>query len=127
MAVTFSYDFSLYPAISYVRLLIGDTNPDLPIFGDDEITAASTIQAMQFGASIPVSYLRAAALLLDALAANKSRLSMTKLLDAEVNPIAAAKALREQAQQFREVDDDAVALTIIGRRRCWPWVAGVLT
>jgi hypothetical protein len=117
MAVTFSYDFDLYPLVSYVRLLVGDTNPQQPIFGDDEITAAGAIQAALSVTSGPVSYLRIAAMLLDALAANKSRLATTKLLDAERDPIASSKALREQAAHYRDVDDISVALVVIGQCR----------
>lgn len=117
--MAFSYDFASSPAISYVRLLIADTDPSCPIFQDDEINAAYAIQGNvwqsgQFysppnGAyvpSSPVSYLRVAALLLDALASNKARLSsITQLLDVKLDPSKASTALRELAQSYRDQDD----------------------
>lgn len=118
MPVTFSYDFALYPAISQVRMLIGDTNPDKPIFGDDEITGAYSIQQAQFGGKGTPSPLRVAALLLDSLASNKSRLTMTKLLDANVDPAAASKALRDQANQWRDVDDNSIGVAMLSQYSC---------
>lgn len=118
--MAFTYDFTSAPQISYVRLLIADTDPSCPIFQDDEITAAYAIQgnvwqSSQFysgsdGAfypSSPVSYRRVAALLLDALASNKARLSsVTQLLDVKLDPSKAATALREIAQGYRDEDDN---------------------
>lgn len=115
--MAFHYDFTGYPAISQVRLLVGDTDSAHAIWSDEEITGAITIQGAQFGGRGAVSALRVAALLLDGLAANKSRLSTTRLLDANVDPHGAAKALRDQARQYREVDDDSLALSIIDTRR----------
>lgn len=124
--MAFSYGFGANPPIDYVRLLISDTAAQDHIFEDEEISAATVIQQMQFQSSMtysggsgrmlpstPVSYLRVAALLLDAVAANRSRLAVNKLLDANVDFQAAAKALREQAAQYRQVDDDAGAFMII--------------
>jgi hypothetical protein len=129
MAVTFTYDVTINPAIFYVRLLIADTDPEKPIFGDDEIQGAFTIQASVYQssqfysrgatgrstlASSPVSYLRVAALLLDAIAANKARLSsITQLLDVKLSPDKAAASLREQADRLRSVEDDSGAFAII--------------
>jgi len=62
----------------------------------------------------PVSYLRSAALLLDALAANKSRLaSIKQLLDVRLDSSDAAIQLRATAAEYRSVDDDAGAFAII--------------
>lgn len=121
-----SFSYNLTTPIGYVRLLIADTDSAAPIFSDEEISAAYVIQQSQFQSSMtysggsgavlpasPVSYLRVAALLLDSLAANRSRLAVKKLLDADVDFQAAAKALREQAAQYRTVDDDAGAFMII--------------
>ncbi len=125
--MAFTYDFTTAPAISYVRLLIADTDAANPVFQDAEINAAYSIQQSQFQSSMfysgaggaylpstPVSYLRVAALLLDSLAANKSRLgAVTKILDVTLDVAKAAAALRDQAKAYRETDDDAGAFAII--------------
>ena len=126
--MSFTYDLTNSPRIAYVRLLIGDTVDEGHIFDDEEITAAYTIQGSQFQSSMffsgtnsgrnlpsqPVSYLRVAALLLDSLASAKSRIgAITKLLDVSLDPGKVAKSLREQANQLREVDDNAGAMMII--------------
>ena len=96
--MAFTYDFDTEPAISYVRLLISDTDSQNFVFADAEVNAAITIQGGTFqsaqfysppaGANVPasaVSYLRVAALLLDAMAANSSKLAMfTRILDVEI-------------------------------------------
>lgn len=126
--MSFSYDLENNPAIAYVRLLIADTS-EPAIFSDEEITAAHRIQQATFQSSMlyssssagrlnlpssPVSYLRVAALLLDALASNKSRLSaITRLLDVSLSPEKAAASLREQAKQYRMTDDESGAFVII--------------
>ncbi len=125
--MSFSYQFGANPAIDYPRLLISDTQELNHIFEDSEINAAYQINAAQFQSSMffsppagrnlpsqPIAYLRCAALLLDALAANKSRLSsITQLLDVKLSPQFAAKALRDQAQAYRDVDDNSGAFMII--------------
>jgi hypothetical protein len=61
-----------------------------------------------------VSFLRVAALALSALASNQSRLaSITQLLDVHLAPGVAAKALRDQAAEYRAIDDDAGAFAVI--------------
>ena len=111
----------------YVRLLVADTDISDQIFQDEEIQAFISIQAMQFqsgmfysgadGANLPagpVSLLRAAALALDSLAANKSRLaSIKQLLDVRLDSSDAAIQLRETAKEYREVDDNSGAFAII--------------
>jgi hypothetical protein len=122
-----TYQFGSNPQIDYPRLLVADTDMGAPIFDDREITAMYQIQAAQFQTSMqynapagqnlpasPVSYLRVAALLLDALASNKARLSsVVGLLDVKLNVTAAAKALRDQAAAYRETDDNSGAFAII--------------
>ncbi len=62
----------------------------------------------------PVSYLRTAALLLDAIAANKSRLaSIMQLLDVKVDAGKASYALRMQADEYRQIEDNSGAFMII--------------
>ena len=127
MAVpTYSYGYGANPAIDYPRLLISDTASPF-IFSDEEITAVTNIQALNFQSSMrwtapagqnlptsPVSYLRIAAMLLDSLAANKSRLStIQQLLDVRLSGADAAIQLRLTADNYREVDDNAGAFAII--------------
>lgn len=125
--MAFNYDFAAYPAISYIRLLISDTDSTQPVFEDAEITAAYNIQQSQFQSGMfytppagrdlpasPLSYLRVAALLLDSMACNASKLAIfTRILDVEMRPADAAKALRDQAKSYRETDDDSGAFMII--------------
>lgn len=133
MVSTYTYDFDTAPAISYVRLLIPDTqflprvSPPAMIFSDQEIQAFFNIQQMTFqsgmfysglqGANLPalpLSYVRVAALALDTLANNKGKLgNVVKLLDVQLDWKAAASVLREGAKNYREVDDNAGAIMII--------------
>jgi hypothetical protein len=113
--------------IDFVRLLCSDTQTVNHVFEDSEILAGYQIQAAQFQSSqfysfsagqnlppSPVSYLRVAALLLDALAANKSRLaSIKQLLDVRLDASDAAIQLRATAHQYRETDDNSGAFFII--------------
>lgn len=124
----FSYQGGANPAIDYPRLLISDTDPTSFIFHDSEIQAVANIEmgAWQSGQfydgiqgtarlpSLPIPYRRIAATLLDALASNKSRLaSVTQLLDVKLSPNLAAVSLRDQAQAYRDADDNSGAFVII--------------
>lgn len=127
LSMSFSYTFGANPAVDYPRLLISDTVEDGHIFEDQEINAATLIQANVFqsaqfysgvqGAylpSTPVSYLRIAALLLDSLASNRARLAnVVQILDVKLDPSKASEALRDQAKNYREIDDDSGAIMII--------------
>lgn len=133
----FTYDFATAPAISYVRLLIPDTNEAEPIFQDDEITAfmfinqATWQSSMYFSAfagslllpSNPSNYLRAAALALNSLAGNASRLAgITQLLDVKLSPDKAAAALRDTAQRYLTMDDESGAIAIAEQvTTVWAW------
>jgi hypothetical protein len=113
--------------VDFVRMLCSDTVDTNHVFEDTEILGAYRIQAAQWqsgqrysgtaGANLPatpVSYLRVAALLLDALAANKSRLASVKQsLDAKLDASDAAIQLRETAKQYRETDDNSGAFVLI--------------
>jgi hypothetical protein len=121
------------PPIDYVRLLISDTQQfnaagqPVYIFEDQEIQMFTQLQATVFQSSqfysgpagqyippSPVSYLRVAALALDAIASNKARLaSIKKLLDVQLDSSDAAIQLRATAAEYRTVDDDAGAFAII--------------
>lgn len=125
--MSFSYDLENNPSVAYVRLLIADTVEDTAIFSDEEIVAAGriaggTFQSAQFyGAgsrlnlpSQPVSYLRVAALLLDALACNKGRLTnVTRVLDVTLSADKIAGNIRSQADNYRKIDDESGAFAII--------------
>ena len=129
--MAFTYNFGANPQIDYIRLLISDTVDLNHVFEDSELLALYQIQQLTWQTSMlysgsagaylpstPVSYLRVAALALDSLAANKSRLSsITQLLDVKLDPSKAAIALRTQAQSYREIDDDAGAFAIIEQVR----------
>jgi hypothetical protein len=127
MACTFTYDFESNPLIAYVRLLIPDTNEAKKIFCDEEIEAFYNIQQQVFQSSMffsgregrylpqtPVSYVRVAALALDTLANNKGKLgAVVQLLDVKLDPTRAASVLRDGAENYRKIDDDAGAMVII--------------
>lgn len=120
--------------IDFVRLLIMDTQEFGPngttrayVFSDNEITAFYTIQTMQFQSAqffsppagmnlptSPVAVLRVAAMALDSMAANSSKLaSVIELLDVKLSPDKAAIALRAQANQYRDLDDNSGAFFIV--------------
>jgi hypothetical protein len=106
-----------------VRLLVADTDVTNPLFTDAEIQAALFLEssqnlyvsgmATQGGASVQVpvqvySYYRAAALLLDSLAANKSLLAaVNKLLDVDMSADKAAMQLRATAAEYRKTEANA--------------------
>ena len=126
--MSFSYNLGANMAVDAPRMLFGDTKATNHIFEDEEILSFTQIQAMQFQSSMfysgsptaganlpssPVSYLRVAAMMCDALASNKSRLDLTHLQDANTDFHGSSKALRDQANQWRAVDDDSGAFVII--------------
>ena len=124
--MAFTYDFAANAQISTIRMLIGDTDSANPIFTDVEIENFYAVQAAtyQSGASYsgtagatlpssPLSYLRVAALALDAMAALKARMDLTGLQDAKTDFHGSARELREQAKQFRCVDDESGAFVMI--------------
>jgi len=128
--MSFSYHFcdGTNDQVDFVRLLCSDTADLNHVFEDTEILGAYRIQQNVFQssqfysgtggqttlASSPVSYLRVAALLLDALAANKARLaSIKQLLDVRLDSSDASIQLRETAATYRQTDDDSGAFAII--------------
>jgi hypothetical protein len=129
LLICVSFTYILPSNIGYVRLLVADTDEANPIFSDEEITAfmalASNVwQSSQFYSaaggqavlpSPPTNYLRAAALALDSLASNKSRLQgVIELLDVKLSSIKdVALQLRAQAQSYRDTDDNSGAFVII--------------
>ena len=143
--MAFTYDFTTNWLLSVVRLLVADTDAAQPIWQDDEINAMITLTSSQSlyisgmasptGAQVQVptvpqvySPYRAAALLLDSLASNKSRLSsVVKILDVQLSPEKAAANLRETANGYRYTEDhsgqfaiaEMVADQFSARERVW--------
>lgn len=125
--MSFSYQLGANPQIDIPRLLISDTQSTNHVFEDQEILMFYVVQQSMFQSSMqyagtsgqnlpsnPVSYLRVAALALDSLAANKSRLaSVTELLDVKLSVDKAADQLRKQAAEYRDIEDNAGAFAII--------------
>ncbi len=113
--------------VDFVRLLVSDTQVSDHIFENEEILGAYQIQSSVFQSSMfysgqagqnlpsqPISYLRVSALLLDSLAANKSRLaSLKQLLDVKLDASDAAIQLRATAKEYRDVEDNSGAMMII--------------
>jgi hypothetical protein len=134
MAFTYNSCDGTNDQVDFVRLLCSDTQSLNHIFEDTEITGAYRIQQAQFQSgqfysgpagknlpATPVSYLRVAALLLDALAANKARLaSIKQLLDVRLDSSDASIQLRATAAEYREVDDNSGAFVIIEQVNDWP-------
>lgn len=133
--MSWTYDLVNNPAVAYPRLLVADTDVNLPIFQDEEILAVEQIVMMQWQSSQffsppggpiaggtlgenlpsqPIPYYRVAAVLLNAIASNKARLSsIMELLDVKLDPSKAAKALQEQAKMYLDMDDNSGAFVII--------------
>lgn len=130
---TYTYNPDNPQPVDYVRLLIPDTqfiegtDPPVMIFSDQEIAMMFQLQQGTFqsgmffsGAqgrnlpALPLSYVRVAALALDTLANNKGKLgNVIQLLDVKLDWSKAAQVLRDGAQRYRDIDDDAGAFMII--------------
>lgn len=122
--MSFTYDFTNYPQLSTVRLLVGDTNPAQPIFQDAEVNAAMQIESSGnvgypsviigltgYAPAVPVqqviSYRRSAALLLRSIGTTKARNLVESVLDVKMNGAAAAAALGKIADQYIEDEMNA--------------------
>lgn len=138
-----TYDFNSAPDISRVRLLVADTDSAHPVFSDDEVNAALQMESSQgiftsgMSTSAAVqgrippqmySHRRSAALLLDALASDKSRLgAVNSLLDIKIQPEKAAQELRATAKEYRDAEANmghfAIAEMVVdqfqARERVW--------
>ena len=121
--------FSYIPGtpVFFVRLLIPDTDAVSPIFSDEEIQSFLLINQLTWQSSMyysyhagsqqlplpPSNFLRAAALALNTLAGNASRLAcIQQLLDVKLSPEKAAKALQDTAQRYLDMDDNSGAFAI---------------
>lgn len=127
--MAFSYHFmdGSQDQIDMPRALCSDTTDAGHVWEDSEITGMTRLQSLQFqssqtysgsaGANLPsspVSYLRVAALMLDAMASNEAKLSATlSLLDWKGDRGKAAAALHAQAKALRDLDDESGAFAII--------------
>ncbi len=116
------------PNLNAVRVLILDTNQDQPIFQDEEIQIFLSLKSSQgiyqsgqanpTGRPVPApvqvySIYSAAALALYAMAANKAYLSsISRILDVELDPSRAQKALKALADSYMELEDNSGAFAI---------------
>lgn len=136
--MSFSYNFcdGTNDAIDFPRILVSDTQEFQAdgvtrayVFENSEITGVTRLVArvwqsgqfysMQGGLTSlanpnVIPYYRIAATLLDSLASNSARLSgVVQLLDVKLSLKDAALALRNQAEQYRDMEDNNGAFAII--------------
>jgi hypothetical protein len=142
--MSFTYSFATAPDISTVRLLCSDTTPP-GIFQDDEVTAALFIESSQglyvsgqasssaMNVQIPsvpqvYSYRRAAALLLDSIAAQLAQTAAaTRILDVTLDCKSAAQEARASAKALRDTEANSgqfaiaemVSSPFAARQRVW--------
>lgn len=120
-----SFTYNPGTTIFYIRSLIPDTSAP-GIFSDEEIAGFQTINQMTWQSSMYYSYqggaqqlpctpsniLRAAAIALNVLAGNSSRLStVVGLLDVKLSATVGDQ-LRKQAQAWLDMDDNSGAFAI---------------
>ncbi len=131
--MSFSYQLGANPIIDYPRILCRDTDPTRVMFQDEEIRAIANIETFAFqsgmfytfpgGANLPsapIPYRRIAATMLDAVAADNSRLAaITGLLDVKLDPGKTAEALSARARELRETDDNNGAFMIVEQVTNW--------
>lgn len=135
--MSFTYNAGANPYIDAPRMLIADTDATHPIFQDEEISMAYNIDAIQYFPAVSVnlpnagptpSYRFVAATLLEALAANKSRLAAAlEVLDIKIDASKAAVELRKTAEAMRDAERNSGAFGIAelfydqftGRERLW--------
>ena len=121
-----SFTYIPYNFVYRVRSLIPDTDSASPIFSDEEIIGFGLINQSVWQSSMYYSYqggltdlpatpsnvFRAAAIALNVLAGNASRLSaVTQLLDVKLNA-GIGKSMREQAQAWLDMDDNSGAFAL---------------
>jgi hypothetical protein len=124
---------TLNPQIDYIRGLVFDTQQFNAqggqgyIWSDEEILMYEQMQTYPFQSSqffsgpggqfvppTPIDYYRVAGVMMMALSANKAALaSIEKVLDVQVDPSKAAKALQDTAQGYFTMSDNIGAFMII--------------
>lgn len=126
--MSFTFDFQSQPLLTLVRMLVPDTDAANPIFQDDEVNAAIFLESSQglyvssmsapSGTPVPTgtqvySPRRAAAVLVDCIAGNWSKLAVIEqILDVKLNGPAASKALRDHADSLRRTEAMSGAFAI---------------
>lgn len=94
-----------------VRLLIADTQEATPLFSDEEIGCFLEFEGDGEGVNNPR---RAAALALETIAVDSVRtLKVVQMLDLKTDGAAVARALRQQAQEWRTQADASGGIEII--------------
>ena len=127
--MSFTYDFTTQPSISYIRLLAADTMPP-GIFQDDEVNAALFLESSQSlyvsGQAAPIanatqnggipqiySFRRSAALLLDSIAAQLAQQgAVASILDVKLacNQASAEAAARAKTLRDTEANNGSFAI-----------------
>jgi hypothetical protein len=131
---TFTYNGGANPNPDWLRLMVSDTQqfgPDgvtpIYVFSDQEINSMILICQAQFQSSqfysppsglilpsAPIPWLRVAAGLLDCMVANSAKLSaIASILDVKLAPGKAAEWLKQQAQAYRDADDNSGSFFIV--------------
>ena len=117
--MSWTYDFTKYPDLSGVRLLVFDTDPASPIFSDAEINWAMQQESSDniivglsgYSPAIPVrqviSYRRTAALLLRSLGVGRAGSLVLQVLDVKVDGTKATAALKSMADSYIEDEMNA--------------------
>lgn len=107
--MSFTYDVT--NDTGRVRLLIADTQEATPLFTDEEIACFLEFESDGEGVNSPR---RAAALALETIAVDSVRtLKVVQMLDLKTDGAAVARALRQQAQEWRAQADLSEGIEII--------------
>ena len=115
--MAWTYDWTNYPNVAKIRLMVGDTDSTAQVFSDEEIngalTAASSqgiIQGLSGFTITPTqvySFGRAAAMLLNSLGSVRARTLIKRVLDVELDGKSAMSAMKDLGQQY--IDQEASA------------------
>src|SRR5689334_6135184 len=117
--MSWTYDWTNYPDIARLRLMVGDTDSSNQIYTDAEILgalAANSSQGIMQGLSgytlaIPVtqtySFGRAAAMLLNSLGAVQARALLKQVLDVELDTSSARSVLADLGKSYIEQEASA--------------------
>jgi hypothetical protein len=131
--MAYTYDWVNFPQLATLRMMVGDTDMENPIFDDYEIQGALNINSSQniivglSGYYPPAlagnvySYGRAAAMLLNGLSSTKARVLVAKVLDVSVTPGAASKALQDLGQSYinQEISAGYFSVAEMGQDPFW--------